>query len=74
VGASGVEQDFRHSIGSNPPAFREGDEVIVRYQWNEAGKPWIANWKSVWLLPLILLGVGAFFLLWKWLFFGWRFT
>src|SRR6266849_5006462 len=30
VGASGAEQEFRHSIGSNPPAFREGDQVIVR--------------------------------------------
>ena len=49
---------FRHRTGRSPPAYAEGDRVMVTYLPNAPDQALIAEGIWNWLLPLVLLAIG----------------
>jgi hypothetical protein len=49
------------SLGSDPPSYKKGQEVRVRYDPKDPHKISIDTFFELWFLPLILLGMGAVF-------------
>jgi hypothetical protein len=59
----GRKVEFRSNMGSNPPAFRVGEIVRVRYLPDDPDSAGIEAFFSPWFLPLMFGGMGAIFLL-----------
>ena len=72
--ADGRQVEFTSSMGSNPPAFRRGEQVTVLYHPQAPEEARIGSFFSLWGLELILGGMGAFFALIGWgiLVYQWR--
>lgn len=58
---SGETIRFTSSSSSNPPAFDEGEDVTVLYAPDNPDDARIDSFTDLWLLPLILLGMGIIF-------------
>lgn len=56
--AGGSPTTFRSSMGSNPPAYDEGERVDVLYRTDDPGDAKIDGFVSLWLIPLIFCGIG----------------
>lgn len=56
--AGGALTTFRSSMGSNPPAYDEGERVDVLYRADDPGDAKIDGFVSLWLIPLIFCGIG----------------
>jgi hypothetical protein len=61
--AAGAEHRFTGTIGSNPPAYRRGEEVAVRYDPAAPEEAVIDSWSARILGPGLTGGMGAL-LLW----------
>ncbi len=58
---AGGEHQFRSSTGSNPPSYRQGQQVEVLYLPNNPYEARINGFFSLWGMPLILSGMGLAF-------------
>ncbi|MEU3742327.1 DUF3592 domain-containing protein [Streptomyces sp. NPDC032198] len=56
--ADGKPRSFEGSMGSNPPAYDQGERVDVLYRADSPGDARIDGFVSLWLLPLIFGGIG----------------
>ncbi|MEH2067024.1 MAG: DUF3592 domain-containing protein [Nostoc sp.] len=54
---------FESNSGSDPPGYTRGDRVEVLYRPDKPGSAKINSWLSLWLLPLIFIGLGSIFAL-----------
>ena len=54
----GEINQFESNMGSNPPAYRVNEAVEVVYLTNAPEQAKINSFTSLWLLPLILAGIG----------------
>ncbi|WP_455753857.1 DUF3592 domain-containing protein [Streptomyces griseorubiginosus] len=59
--ADGTARTFRSSTGSNPPSYDKGDRVEVLYRADSPDDARINGFAYLWLLPLILGGIGLLF-------------
>ncbi|MEI5102809.1 DUF3592 domain-containing protein [Streptomyces sp. PmtG] len=59
--ADGAVHTFRDSAGSSPPAYEVGERVEVLYHADSPGDARIKGFLSLWLLPVILGGIGLIF-------------
>lgn len=59
----GRKFEFRSSTGSDPPAFRVGEIVTVRYRPDDPRSAGIDAFFSLYLMPLIFGFIGAIFTL-----------
>lgn len=57
----GVPRKLQDSAGSNPPSYEVGERVEVLYRPDSPGDARIKRFLSLWLLPLILGGIGLLF-------------
>ncbi|MFE2989612.1 DUF3592 domain-containing protein [Streptomyces sp. NPDC059262] len=57
--AGGSPTTFRSSMGSNPPAYDEGERVDVLYRADDPQDAKIDGFVSLWLIPLIFCGIGV---------------
>lgn len=53
--------EFQSNVGSNPPSFAIGEQVKVLYDREDPTDARIDDFVSLWLLPLILGGIGTVF-------------
>ena len=53
--------EFRSNVGSNPPSFRKGDQVQVRYLEKDPYKARINSFMQIWFVSIILGGLGVVF-------------
>jgi hypothetical protein len=58
---SGRDMEFVSSTGSSPAAYRENEGVTVLYDPEDPGHAEIDGFLSVWLLPVLLIGMGSVF-------------
>lgn len=58
---NGGDHQFRSSTGSNPPSYRQGEEVEVLYLPDDPYQARINGFFSLWGLPVILSGMGLVF-------------
>jgi hypothetical protein len=65
--AEGQTIRFQGSTGSNPPTYRVGEKVQVRYDPQSPESAVIDSW-DLWLPSTILIGAGGFFVLLGFLF------
>ncbi len=56
--SNGTPITFRHRTGQSPPAYAEGDKVVVTYLPNDPETALIAEGLMNWLLPILLLVIG----------------
>ncbi|MFE6161201.1 DUF3592 domain-containing protein [Streptomyces sp. NPDC056486] len=56
--ADGTPRTFRSSAGSNPPSYERGEQVEVLYLADSPDDARINGFTSLWLLPVILGGIG----------------
>jgi hypothetical protein len=61
--ASGVERQFVGGIGANPPDYRKGDQVAVRYDPAAPVEAVIDSWSQRLMGPGVAFGLGGL-LLW----------
>jgi len=59
--AKGEEVEFRGDVGSNPPSYRKGEEVQVRYDPKDPYHASIDSFFALWFFPLLLSGMGVIF-------------
>jgi hypothetical protein len=59
--AKGEIVEFKNNIGSNPPSYKRGEEVPVRYDPNNPQDASIDSFVSLWFYVMILGGMGAIF-------------
>jgi hypothetical protein len=52
---------FKSMVHSNPPAYDVGESVSVLYEPNRPHEARIRSFTSLWLLALILIGLGLIF-------------
>lgn len=60
---AGEPREFTSRSASSRPAYRIGQDVAVIYDPRHPGKAVILTFGEVWLVPLILWGIGALFVL-----------
>ena len=60
---AGEQRTFRGSVGSSPPAFRVGETVDVLYDRTNPPDARIASFWSLWLIQIIVGGLGSVFAL-----------
>ena len=53
--------EFLSNVGSNPPGFTIGEQVRVLYDRDDPTDALIDDFVSLWLIPLILSGIGLVF-------------
>ena len=53
--------EFRATVGSNPPAYRKGDQVQVRYLEKDPYIARINSFMQLWFVSIILGGLGILF-------------
>jgi hypothetical protein len=58
---AGATKEVVSSVGSNPPRYKEGDSVVVLYDPAKPEDMRIHSFANVWIMPLILGGVGGIF-------------
>jgi len=58
----GVTKEIVSSVGSNPPRYKKGDSVAILYDPARPDDMRIHSFGAVWLVPLILAGVGGIFI------------
>lgn len=58
--SAGEEHEVFSSSGSFPPSNAVGDSVAVLYQAQQPSKAREDSFSELWLLPVILVGVGLF--------------
>jgi hypothetical protein len=63
VTRDGESVRFQDSTGSNPPEYREGERVQVLYDPLTPESARIESFAGLWLMPTVLLGFGAVFVL-----------
>ncbi|MFF1699394.1 DUF3592 domain-containing protein [Streptomyces sp. NPDC058257] len=56
--ADGTPRTFRGSAGSNPPSYERGEKVEVLYRADSPEDARINGFTSLWLLPVVLGGIG----------------
>lgn len=61
--ASGQSVRQQAATGSNPPSHRVGETVEMVYDPSDPQGARINDFTSIWLLPAVLLGIGAIFAL-----------
>ena len=61
VTQSGDVIEFTSSSGTSPPAFEVGEAVSVLYEPTSPGNARINSFFQLWLLPIILGGMGSVF-------------
>lgn len=61
--SSGDPITFESNSGSNPPAFKQGQQVEVLYNPQQPSSAMINSWGELWLLPIIFTAMGSLFLL-----------
>jgi hypothetical protein len=54
-----VEHEVQSSVGSNPPAFKVGDQVKVLYTKERPENATLDSFMSVWFFPLVIGICGA---------------
>jgi hypothetical protein len=59
----GDEFSFVGNTSSNPPSYHRGDKVDIFYNPQNPKNAKISSFVSLWLLPLILFGMGSVFTL-----------
>lgn len=59
IASSGQTIRFQDRTGSNPPAYRGGETVQVRYDPRTPQDAMIASWANLWLPSTILLAAGG---------------
>jgi hypothetical protein len=59
----GVTKEIVSSVGSNPPRYKKGDSVAILYDPARPDDMRIHSFGTVWLVPLILAGVGGIFII-----------
>ncbi|MBN2411118.1 DUF3592 domain-containing protein [candidate division KSB1 bacterium] len=58
---NGVVIEFHSRIGSNPPSYRKGDQVRVRYPEKDPYKARIDSFMQIWFVSIILGCLGIVF-------------
>jgi hypothetical protein len=58
----GATKEIVSSVGSNPPRYKKGDSVVILYDPAKPDDMRIHSFANVWLVPLILGGVGVIFI------------
>ncbi|MFJ5674624.1 DUF3592 domain-containing protein [Streptomyces sp. NPDC093097] len=59
--ADGTSRTFRGSAGSSPPAYEVGERVEVLYRADSPGDARINGFIQMWVLPLVMGGLGLGF-------------
>ncbi|MFE7316062.1 DUF3592 domain-containing protein [Streptomyces sp. NPDC057555] len=59
--ADGTSRTFRGSAGSSPPAYEVGERVEVLYRADSPGDARINGFIQMWVLPLVMGGIGLGF-------------
>ncbi|MBN1203430.1 MAG: DUF3592 domain-containing protein [Myxococcaceae bacterium] len=59
----GATHEVTSSVGSNPPRYKEGDSVVILYEPANPTNVRIHTFSNVWLVPMILGGIGGIFIL-----------
>lgn len=57
--SDGQNITFRESVGTNPPAYEQGETVDVLYLPDNPNDARIKDWLSLWLLPTVFFSFGA---------------
>ena len=57
--ADGETITFTHHTASDPPTYKIGQEVTVRYQPGRPHEAQIGSFSSLWAMPLLLFFVGS---------------
>ena len=60
---TGEQSSFTSAVASSRPGYRIGQKVVVIYAPRHPSKAIILSFGEVWLVPLILWGLGALFVL-----------
>lgn len=58
---SGQRVKFKSLVHSNPPAYEVGEKVVVLYETTRPHEARIRSFDSLWLLAVILGGLGMVF-------------
>ena len=61
--ASGQTIEFESKVGSSPPRYKEGDTLEVKYDPQDPNNARVAAGSSMWLVPVLLGGIGVVFLI-----------
>jgi len=56
----GQSYTFENNISSNPPQYKLGERVAVRYDKSDPSTAQIDKWTERWLMPVILIPVMCF--------------
>jgi hypothetical protein len=59
--ATGETIDFKSTTGSNPPAYKKGAQVQVRYDPNNPYRAKIDSFFSIWIFCILSTGMGIAF-------------
>jgi hypothetical protein len=52
---NGQTYTFEGGISSNPPQYRVGERITIRYDKDDPSKAQIDKWSERWLMPVILI-------------------
>ncbi len=59
---TGKIHTLRASVGSSPPPFRRGEQVVVYYSIENPGKAELGNFWQLWLFAIVMAILGTAFL------------
>jgi len=59
----GATKEVVSAVGSNPPRYKEGDSIVILYDPARPDDMRIHSFGNVWIVPLILGGVGGIFII-----------